>query len=133
MTGHCEDNRYVEDVLEVLSVENYAELTGPDGNRPLIFLNACQAGRGGYKLTGTGGFAQAFLNRGAGGFVGALWSVGDSPALTFAEEFYTALRSGNKNFSEAAIEARKAAKVQNDPTWLSYTVYGHPHGVLCEG
>jgi hypothetical protein len=130
MNGRIVDGAYVKDVLEVVSVESYADLKGSDDNRPLIFLNACQAGRGGYKLTGTGGFAQAFLRRGAGGFVGALWSVGDSPALTFAEKFYSALRDGNKNFSEAAIEARRAAKAQNDPTWLSYTVYGHPHGVL---
>lgn len=129
MKGRMEDDEYVEDILEVTSVESFADLRAPDGNRPLVFLNACQAGRGGYKLTGTGGFAQAFLKGGAGAFVGTLWSVGDTPALIFAEHFYKALQL-KKNFSEAALAARQASKKAGDATWLSYTVYAHPHGTM---
>ena len=41
----------------------------------IVLLNACQIGRTGYALTGVSRFAQAFLNGGAGAFVGTLWSV----------------------------------------------------------
>lgn len=108
---------------------SFSDLEAPDGNRPLITVNACQTGRSGYKLTGIGGFANAFLNGGAGAFIGALWSVGDAPARTFIETLYTALMDGS-NLSEAAIKARKAARKAGDATWLAYVVYGHPHLVL---
>ena len=35
-----------------------------------------------------GGFAAAFVSRGAGVFIGTHWSVGDAPARTFIEAFY---------------------------------------------
>jgi len=79
----------------------------------------------GYKLTGIGGFARAFLRRGAGAFIGTLWSVGDSPAREFTEEFYLRLKSGNM-IAEAAGKAR----TEGDATWLVYVVYGHPHAKL---
>ena len=130
MKGHMDNGQYVDDILEVTAVESYANLRAPNDNRPLVFVNACQTGRAGYNLTGTGGFARAFLNGGAGAFVGALWSVGDTPALTFAEQFYKALREDNKDFSQATVIARDAAKKAQDATWLSYTVYAHPYGTL---
>jgi hypothetical protein len=49
-------------------------------NRPIIVSNVCQAGRAGYKLTGIGGFALAFLKSGTGAFTGTLWSLFDGPA-----------------------------------------------------
>ena len=58
-------------------------MAGPDGNRAVIVLDACQVGRLGFKLTGIDGFAQAFLKRGAGAFVGTLWPVVDHLARTF--------------------------------------------------
>ncbi len=99
---------------------------GPDGNRAVIVLNACQAGRLGFKLTGIGGFAQAFLKRGAGAFVGTLWSVVDQPARTFVETFYSELLK-EASLAEATITAREEARQAGDATWLAYAVYGHPH------
>ena len=107
-------------------VSQYSDLLGSDGNRPIVTVNACQAGRSGHKMTGTGGFAQAFIRRGAGMFVGALWSVDDQQARTFIESFYRALLDGN-TLSGAASEARNAARGEGGSTWIAYTVYGHPH------
>jgi CHAT domain-containing protein len=91
----------------------------------MVVLNACQAGRQNWKLTGIGGFAQAFLRRGAGAFVGTLWSVGDAPARNFTEAMYRALKAGDP--MAAAVRAgRAAARAAGDATWLAYAVYGHP-------
>ncbi len=120
------DGAIIEDRLDVSRVSQYADLKNADGSRPVVFLNACQAGATGRTLTGTGGMADAFVRRGAGLFVGTLWSVGDETALTFAREFYTRMKAG-KTVTEATRAAREAAKVANEPTWLAYTVYGNPY------
>ncbi|MFZ5878309.1 MAG: DUF7379 domain-containing protein [Chloroflexota bacterium] len=128
MEGRVEGTNYVPEYFSSTSVEQHANLS--DGrNAPLVVLNACQAGRAGYKLTGIGGFAQAFLKRKAGAFVSTLWSVGDSPALSFTEEFYAQLLKGAP-LSLAAIHAREKARKAGDATWLAYVVYGHPHARL---
>jgi CHAT domain-containing protein len=128
MEGRVEGTKYILDPLTATTAEAHANLKS-DHQAPMIVLNACQAGRAGYKLTGVGGFAQAFLRRGAGAFVGTLWSVGDSPARNFTEEFYRQLKGG-KTISEATIEAREKARSAGDATWLAYVVYGHPHAIL---
>ena len=94
-----------------------------------LVLNACQAGRLNWKLTGLGGFAQAFLSRKAGAFIGTLWSVGDDTARDFTEALYTALLGGMA-MAEAVKVARAAAKKADDPTWLAYVVYAHPAATL---
>jgi CHAT domain-containing protein len=76
-----------------------------------------------------GGFARAFIDAGAGVFVGTLWSVGDSPARDFTEEFYKQLKA-KKKLLTAVKKARQAAKVAGDATWLAYVVYGDPHAKL---
>lgn len=125
LEGRMERNQYVPAYLSATTVEGYSDLKAKD-NRPIVVLNACQTGREGYSLTGIGGFAQAFLKGGAGAFLGTLWSVGDSPARTFTETFYSALLKGS-NVSEATITARHEAMQAGDATWLAYAVYGHPY------
>ncbi|KRE20436.1 hypothetical protein ASE66_28985 [Bosea sp. Root483D1] len=73
--------------------------------------------------------AEAFVRAGAGLFVGTLWSVGDKTALTFAEAFYRTLLDG-KTLNQAMRAAREEAKEAAEPTWLAYTVYGHPYARL---
>jgi hypothetical protein len=92
---------------------------------PLVFLNACQIGQSGMSLTGMGGWASRFLNAGAGGFLGAYWSVYDEPALNFAKAFYARLVAGDP-VGKAAHEARLASRASGDPTWLAYTVFADP-------
>jgi CHAT domain-containing protein len=127
-TGNGIEPKYQPDPLEVAQVRASARL-GADGVRPIVFLNACQVGRTGRSLSGVGGFASAFLSpksrEGAGVFVGTLWSVGDGSALSFATTFYERLQAGDTLVS-ATRAARNRAKDAREPTWLAYTVYGHP-------
>jgi hypothetical protein len=129
LEGRVEDGKYLEATLTSTTAEKRSNLKARDGSRPIIVLNACQAGRAGYRLTGIGGFAQAFLRGKAGAFIGTLWSVGDTPARVFTEAFYAKLLEGKK-VSEAAVAAREKARTDGDATWLAYVVYAHPHATL---
>ena len=123
LQGRVEGASYLPEYLSASTVEQYANF---GQGAPLIVLNACQVGRLGYRLTGVGGFAQAFLRRGAGAFVGTLWSVGDAPARQFTEKLYERLLAGDA-LAEATTAAREHARQAGDATWLAYAVYGHPY------
>jgi len=133
MQGRIEQGAWVPTHLDADTVRNFADLRSPDGAKPIIVVNACQAGRLGRKLTGVGGFAESFLLRGAGAFLGALWQVGDQLARTFTETWYAQLLKGD-TVARATIAARKAARqsphVLDQSTWLAYVVYAHPGAVL---
>ena len=101
----------------------------PTGRAPSSCSTPAAAGRAGYRLTGSGGFVQAFLKGQAGAFIGTLWSVGDAPAHTFTETFYARLVAG-QTIAEATVAAREQARVAGDATWLAYVVYAHPHARL---
>lgn len=92
---------------------------------PLVFLNACQVGRGGMSLTDIGGWANRFLEAKAGAFIGTYWSVFDEPAAQFTEALYPSL-IGGAPIGEAVRDARAAIKPSDDPTWLAYTVFADP-------
>jgi hypothetical protein len=92
---------------------------------PLVFINACQVGRGGMGLTGIGGWARKFVQSGAGAFIGAYWSVYDEAAFDFAKEVYTRLLD-EKPIGDAVREARAKVREGGDPTWLAYTVFADP-------
>ena len=92
---------------------------------PVVFINACQVGRGGMALTGIGGWARRFVQAGAGAFIGAYWSVYDDAAFAFAKEVYTRLVDGMP-IGDAVKEARAAVRAGGDPTWLAYTVFADP-------
>jgi hypothetical protein len=132
LQGRIEDGRYIQAPFTTTTVNTRANLTATDGSRPMVVLNACQAGRLGYALTGIGGFAQAFLNRGAGAFIGTQWSVGDVPARVFTETFYRQMLDGN-TVAEATVASRERARADGDATWLAYAVYAHPHARLSTG
>jgi CHAT domain/Ternary complex associated domain 7 len=129
LEGRMEGASYIKDTLNATVVESFANLKAADGTGPLVTLNACQAGRQGYSLTSNGGFARAFLLGGASAFVGTLWSIGDSPARTFTETFYSELLK-KSTIAEAAIKARAASEAAQESTWLAYVIYGHPHAKL---
>lgn len=94
-------------------------------DEPLVFLNACETGRGGFALTGLGGWARAFIQAGAGGFIGSIWEAHDKSAYKFAVAFYRNLLAG-MTVAEATRAARRSIRRAGDPTWLSYTVYANP-------
>lgn len=106
---------------------------------PLIFLNACHAGRVGISVTRLGGWAEAFLAVGATAFIGSLWAINDRLAARFAREFYDRLWgwSGGapQTVGEAFYGARMAIKAEDEanPTWLAYVLYGDPNGRIVFG
>jgi hypothetical protein len=108
------------------------DLTGKVANlgnaSPLVFLNACEAGQGGFALTGMGGWAQSFLDAGAAAFLGPYWHVPDEPASRFAKTFYPKLLQGDLSIGEAVRQTRLEMRQQNpgDPTRLAYALYADP-------
>ncbi len=124
--GTLENGEWVPRYLKSDVIAQTAQLLAEDGGQPVVMLNACQIGRLGWKLTSIGGFAQSFIDRGAGVFVGSLWSVGDVPARHFSEAFYTSLAAG-KTLAESATAGRNAARDEGDGTYLAFVVYGAPH------
>ncbi|ULA65350.1 MAG: CHAT domain-containing protein [Nitrospira sp.] len=127
LQGRVEGGKYIPDYFNATTAEYHSNFHRDGQPGPMIVLNACQVGRASYKLTGNGGFARAFLRRGASVFVGTLWSVGDAPARTFTEEFYTRLMNHKACIADATKAARAKARDAGDATWLAYVVYGHPH------
>lgn len=93
---------------------------------PLVFMNACRSAGAVPEYTHMMGWAQQFMAAGCGAFAGTLWAVRSESASTFAETFYGALADG-ETLGEAGRLARVGASRDSaDPTWLAYTVYGHP-------
>ena len=129
MKGKMKNGSYQMDEYMASQVEATADLQEENAPGPIVFLNACQVGRQGYNLTGTGGFARAFVMSGAGAFISTHWSVGDTPAYDFSETLYKKLLDG-KNMMTAVAAARKAAKNKKEMTWLSYVVYADPYAKL---
>jgi len=102
-------------------------------SNPLVILNACQTGNLGYVLTGIGGWSEAFLRKDASGFIGTLWSVGDTTALNFTKSLYKHLKekkSLDESVKLARIEARDMAQANGDPSWLAYSLYAQPNTKL---
>ena len=128
MAGTETKRGIADDPLSAEVVKSHARFAADPPN-PIVFINACQTGRTGAGLGGVGGFADAFLRPGskcgAGAFIGALWSVNDKLAFSFADTFYGALKAG-KTLVEATQLARDLAKTNQEFTWLAYTVYGNP-------
>ena len=112
-------------------ISGLCQLKAEDGTRPIIVINSCQTGKTGHYITGISGFAPAFLEREAGVFVGALWKIGDRPALTFIKAFYEALHAG-KTVAEAANIGREKAYASGDVTYLAYVVYADPFAHLVQ-
>lgn len=94
--------------------------------KPLVVLNACQTGAQGFSLTGIGSWATRFLDAGASGFVGTLWSISDETAFRFTQSLYQQLSAG-VTLGEAVREARNLSRQAGDPSWLAYEFYGHPN------
>lgn len=116
------------------SVLRPGDLHGPlathlSRRRPMVFLNACWAGRKGWSLTRLGGWAARWIGPcGCSAFIAPLWPVRDEAAVSFAWAFYEALAEG-ATLGQAALKARRQVHQEHpgDPSALAYTVYGHPN------
>jgi CHAT domain-containing protein len=127
-------------------------LTGADvaslGKLPtLVFFNACESARVRQapaarrkqerkkerlkQVDASVGLAEAFMRGGVATFIGTYWPVGDAPAKTFAEEFYTKVMLGT-TLGEAIQAARQAVSKQGSKDWADYIFYGNSDFVLKE-
>ena len=103
-----------------------AEITsGLHKTRPFVFLNTCHAGSLQVEFGRAAGWAEAFMQGGAGGFLGCHWAVSDDLAAEFAREFYSEVRTGT-TVAKAVRLARNAIRQEGDPTWLAYTLHANP-------
>ena len=84
---------------------------------PLVFVNAAK----------TDEWAHLFMEAGAGAAIGTLADVRDDTAREFAVELYRHLQAG-ATLGLAVLQARQTAanSQADDPSWLTYTVYGDP-------
>jgi len=103
----------------------YGQARRLGARRPLVVLNGCHTGRGGFSLTGLGGWAKHLLAIGCGGFAGTHWAVDSDKAGLFARSFYGGLLEGLP-MGRAFRQARAAVRSETDPSWLAYTLYAHP-------
>jgi CHAT domain-containing protein len=80
----------------------------------LVVLSACETARGADRDGGGfGGLAEAFLNAGAGGVIGSLWSVDDAATAALMSELHRRFtRSGDA--AAALRDAQLAALRSND-------------------
>lgn len=126
LEGRVESGQYIPAYLKADEVRFYGNFSR---FHPIVVFDVRQADRGGDQPTSLGAFAKAFLERGAGAFVGCLWWVGNRPSCIFTETWYDMLLSGS-TLTKAVTGAREAAREAGDPAWLTYTVYGHPSAKL---
>jgi hypothetical protein len=103
----------------------------------LLFLNACETGRGsrrGRFVEFNRGIAPALLASGLPAVVANQYPVFDRPAAAFAQRFYAALGKG-KALGEAAHEARSAigrGKDRDEIEWAVPVLYARdPSQRLC--
>jgi len=99
-------------------------------DRPLVFLNACRVGQAGLSLTGLGGWAKKLVQDcHVSALLAPMWSVNDTLAQWFAEEFYIALEEPGATLGMAMRAARRKLKEHSPDktTWLSYSLYAHPN------
>jgi hypothetical protein len=106
----------------------------------LIFLNACETGRGERERTSSGkadfnrGIAPALVAAGVPAVVANQFSVRDQAATEFAQHFYWSLAQG-MSFGTAAREARIAVNYSSNHDvidWAIPVVYARdPDGRLC--
>ncbi|HEY5286602.1 MAG TPA: CHAT domain-containing protein [Solirubrobacteraceae bacterium] len=112
------------------------QIEGMDGlesavraRRPLVFINACDGGRGAPALVGTGGFAARFARLGARCVIAPIWSVKDSVAENVARTFYERVKAEpDTPFAEILRDIRGLGYDAKKPedSYAAYCFYGDP-------
>jgi hypothetical protein len=99
----------------------------------LVFLNACESGRGG-RADFNKGVAQSLVAHGLPALVANQYSVLDSSATSFAQHFYWSLAQG-MSLGQSAREARIAVNylLHGEPIdWAVPVLYARdPHATIC--
>ena len=103
--------------------------------RPVIFLNACGSASRLGRQTLFEEWAEMFINRGAGAFIGSLWNIRSDTANMFAIDLYRSLREGVASTLGEAVEfARHSSSGDpSDPTRLAYALYGKDNAQVVLG
>ena len=99
----------------------------------LVFINACQSGifvnynEIKDSFVESFGLAHEMILAGCKHFIGNFWKINDEAGGNFALLFYKSLFQ-HITIGQAMNEARKkfSEEYPNDPTWLSYVLYGDP-------
>ncbi len=100
--------------------------------RPLIFLNVGEAAQQDWSLTRLRGWCATLVERcRCGALVAPHWQVDDVLKADFAVHVYGGLRRG-WSLGHSVQAAREVVRSQapGDLTWLAYSVYGHPNGLM---
>ncbi|RME24597.1 MAG: CHAT domain-containing protein, partial [Deltaproteobacteria bacterium] len=129
IAGHAGQGGEIACADGAISVD---ELVAATGSVPpaLVFANSCYStSGGGFVDTSrvTTDMASRFLLKGCRHFLGPLWSVADSDAMSFALRFYEKLVSGY-TVGESVRKARKSLHDRPDSAvaYASYVLYGDP-------
>ena len=111
-----------------MRADNFRQIIARRGIR-LVFLNACEVGRGCPALVGLGGFVSSFIRLGATAVIAPLWSVEDEAAHPIAEEFYRAVKDRpgtpfSRIFAEIRAKAYDPAIAKD--SYAAYCFNGDP-------
>jgi hypothetical protein len=90
---------------------------------PILYLNACSAGKAGLVVGRMGGFAATCLTSGCSGIIAPYWPINDARAADFSLALYTKLNQG-RAIGEALQELRQ--ENPGDPTFRAYAYFGDP-------
>jgi hypothetical protein len=90
---------------------------------PILYLNACSAGKSGVAVGRMGGFAAKCLSSGCSGIIAPYWPINDARAADFSCALYTKLNQG-RAVGEALQELRQ--ENLDDPTFRAYAYLGDP-------
>jgi hypothetical protein len=90
---------------------------------PILYLNACSAGKAGPSVGRMGGFAASCLTSGCSGIIAPYWPINDDRAADFSSALYTKLNQG-RAIGEALQELRQ--ENPDDPTFRAYAYLGDP-------
>jgi CHAT domain-containing protein len=90
---------------------------------PILYLNACSAGKSGVAVGRMGGFAAKCLSSGCSGIIAPYWPINDARAADFSIALYTKLNQG-RAVGEALQELRQ--ENLDDPTFRAYAYLGDP-------
>lgn len=125
------DNR---EELYAVSASGSAQFLKGFSAQPLVFLNACEAGRQEISLSGPQGFAPVFTDLGATAVIAAIWSVEDKVAGKIAQTLYERIMQGGdvllatelQRLRELAYSVPAGQTNSATDSYAAYCFYGDP-------
>jgi hypothetical protein len=97
---------------------------------PIVFLNGCETGTGGFYPTTNQDFVGTFLRMGSQAVVATESPVWESFGYSFGLDLLQAIRAGTP-LADALLAVRRQYLLQaNNPLGLVYSIYGSPDAVL---